>query len=252
MSSLLVRVLVERGIYTDRTARCGSILIGLLYPLWCTLKSLSQQQPDLAHNPNDQAHDPNDQARNSQQQRKWLMYWSVYSAFHLFEMVTSKILQWVPLYQSLKLLFHMWLVSPQSEGATSLYQRFMRPFCASNEGWIDPLVDSAERVTNQIVSETVEQAHTGTQLVQQAWKSHPVQHRLQEVSLLWQEAGGAVEAPERSSIGRSIQSNFFREFTTKLQWCREPNSPKQSSGSMPLTSSTPSVAPVPSDSLNVA
>ncbi|KAM7254187.1 hypothetical protein ACFE04_031869 [Oxalis oulophora] len=57
---------------------------------------------------------------------QWLAYWILYSFLTLAEMVLEPILQWIPIWYSVKLVFVLWLVLPQFKGAAYLYVKFVR------------------------------------------------------------------------------------------------------------------------------
>ncbi|XVE56547.1 hypothetical protein DITRI_Ditri04bG0019800 [Diplodiscus trichospermus] len=57
---------------------------------------------------------------------QWLAYWILYSLLTLTEMVFQSVLEWIPIWYSVKLLFMAWLVLPQFKGAAFIYERFVR------------------------------------------------------------------------------------------------------------------------------
>ncbi|XP_018821623.1 HVA22-like protein e isoform X2 [Juglans regia] len=57
---------------------------------------------------------------------QWLAYWILYSFLTLMEMLLQPILEWIPIWYDVKLLFVAWLVLPQFQGAAFLYERYVR------------------------------------------------------------------------------------------------------------------------------
>ncbi|GLT69236.1 hypothetical protein SLA2020_414040 [Shorea laevis] len=57
---------------------------------------------------------------------QWLAYWILFSFLSLMEMLLQPILEWIPIWYDVKLLFVAWLVLPQFQGAAFLYERFVR------------------------------------------------------------------------------------------------------------------------------
>ncbi|KAG2678498.1 hypothetical protein I3843_11G004900 [Carya illinoinensis] len=57
---------------------------------------------------------------------QWLAYWILYSFLSLMEMLLQPILEWIPIWYDVKLLFMGWLVLPQFLGAAFLYERYVR------------------------------------------------------------------------------------------------------------------------------
>ncbi|KAJ6297292.1 hypothetical protein OIU77_006419 [Salix suchowensis] len=58
--------------------------------------------------------------------KQWLAYWIIYSFLTLAEMLLQPLLEWIPIWYSLKLLLVAWLVLPQFMGAAFIYERFVR------------------------------------------------------------------------------------------------------------------------------
>lgn len=58
---------------------------------------------------------------------QWLVYWLLYSLLQGFEKFAWPILQWVPLYGEVKVAVLIWLVLPQTKGATWMYEAIVGP-----------------------------------------------------------------------------------------------------------------------------
>ncbi|XP_058093126.1 HVA22-like protein e [Magnolia sinica] len=57
---------------------------------------------------------------------QWLAYWILYSFLTLMEMMLEPLLEWIPIWYTVKVAFVAWLVLPQFKGASFLYERFVR------------------------------------------------------------------------------------------------------------------------------
>ncbi|XP_019200185.1 PREDICTED: HVA22-like protein e isoform X2 [Ipomoea nil] len=57
---------------------------------------------------------------------QWLAYWILYSFLTLMEMLLEPMLQWIPIWYDVKLLFVAWLVLPQFRGAAFIYNKLVR------------------------------------------------------------------------------------------------------------------------------
>lgn len=57
---------------------------------------------------------------------QWLAYWIFYSFLTLMEMVLQPVLEWIPIWYDVKLIFVAWLVLPQFRGAAFIYDKFVR------------------------------------------------------------------------------------------------------------------------------
>ncbi|KAJ4728817.1 HVA22-like protein [Melia azedarach] len=58
--------------------------------------------------------------------QQWLAYWILYSFLTLTEMVLQPVLEWIPIWYTVKLVFTAWLVLPWFRGAAFIYERFVR------------------------------------------------------------------------------------------------------------------------------
>merc|ERR1711934_559667 len=67
------------------------------------------------------------ESNNVNDDRLWLTYWVIYSCFCLVEGFLEFILFWVPFYSPIKLGFLFYLFLPQTKGAMTLYEKFLRP-----------------------------------------------------------------------------------------------------------------------------
>ncbi|KAJ9163917.1 hypothetical protein P3X46_023539 [Hevea brasiliensis] len=57
---------------------------------------------------------------------QWLAYWIIYSFLTLTEMILQSILEWIPIWYTVKLVLVAWLVLPQFRGAAFIYDKFVR------------------------------------------------------------------------------------------------------------------------------
>ncbi|EEF51749.1 Protein HVA22, putative [Ricinus communis] len=57
---------------------------------------------------------------------QWLAYWILYSFLTLTEMVLQSILEWIPIWYTVKLVLVAWLVLPQFRGAAFIYEKYVR------------------------------------------------------------------------------------------------------------------------------
>ncbi|CAK9136369.1 unnamed protein product [Ilex paraguariensis] len=60
--------------------------------------------------------------------QQWLTYWVLYSMITLFELTFAKVLEWFPIWPYAKLIATCWLVLPYFNGASYVYEHFIRPF----------------------------------------------------------------------------------------------------------------------------
>ncbi|SPO30618.1 uncharacterized protein UTRI_05235 [Ustilago trichophora] len=98
----------------------------LLYPLYSSYKAVTSPSTTLA------------------EMETWLVYWSVFACFSLFESLFGFLWTWLPFYYELRLLFNIWLVAPQTRGATYIYTNHLHPFLQSNQEQIDNWVEEGK------------------------------------------------------------------------------------------------------------
>lgn len=99
----------------------------LLYPLYSSYKAVTSPATSLAD------------------METWLVYWSVFACWTLLESLFGFLWSWMPFYYELRLLFNIWLVAPQTRGATYIYTNHLHPFLQSNQEQIDSLIDDAKQ-----------------------------------------------------------------------------------------------------------
>ncbi|KAJ8772494.1 hypothetical protein K2173_027671 [Erythroxylum novogranatense] len=58
--------------------------------------------------------------------QQWLAYWIIYSFLTLSEILIQSILEWIPIWYTVKLILAAWLVLPQFRGAAYIYEKFVR------------------------------------------------------------------------------------------------------------------------------
>lgn len=57
----------------------------------------------------------------------WMSFWIVFGCFKVFEMVFGFILAFIPLMWLWRLLFYVYILSPKTNGAVSIYRSYLRP-----------------------------------------------------------------------------------------------------------------------------
>ncbi|KAL5791530.1 hypothetical protein ACOSP7_000124 [Xanthoceras sorbifolium] len=90
---------------TNVHALAGPVLM-LLYPLYASVMAI--ESPSKVDD------------------EQWLAYWILYSFLTLTEMVLQPILEWIPIWYTVKLALMAWLVLPQFKGAAFIYDKFVR------------------------------------------------------------------------------------------------------------------------------
>ncbi|KAG9254726.1 TB2/DP1, HVA22 family-domain-containing protein [Emericellopsis atlantica] len=107
----------------DLFAMLLSSVASFLFPIFASYKALKTSDPA--------------------QLTPWLMYWVVFSVALLAESWLLPILSWVPFYGYARLLFLLYLILPQTQGARIIYEEHVHPFLQDNEANIDDFIASA-------------------------------------------------------------------------------------------------------------
>ncbi|GAO14182.1 uncharacterized protein UV8b_08028 [Ustilaginoidea virens] len=107
----------------DLFAMLLSSIASFLFPIFASYKALKTSDPA--------------------QLTPWLMYWVVFSICLLVESWFSLVLFWIPFYGYLRLLFFLYLILPQTQGARVLYEERVHPFLQDNEHSIDDFIARA-------------------------------------------------------------------------------------------------------------
>ncbi|KAF0981361.1 hypothetical protein FDP41_000275 [Naegleria fowleri] len=81
----------------------------------------------------------------SNDDKHWLIYWIIYALIHVFEYYLLVIVVFIPFYWEIKFFFIIWLIAPQTRGATLLYVKYVEPFLNKHEQEIDEQVSNVQK-----------------------------------------------------------------------------------------------------------
>jgi len=107
----------------DWLMRLASSSATFLFPVFASYKALKTNDP--------------------QQVTPWLMYWVVIACVFLVEAWTEWLLRWIPFYYNCRAAFMLWLVLPQTQGATKLYLEYIHPYLTEHENDIEHFIATA-------------------------------------------------------------------------------------------------------------
>ncbi|CAO1628869.1 unnamed protein product [Parajaminaea phylloscopi] len=128
--------------------------ITYLYPLYASYKAIASRRS--VPWTQSAAHTVGTEARTEMAELEgWLMYWSVVGVVAIAEGWFEWTWNWLPFYSLGKSAFTLWLVLPQTQGATYLYTQYLGPFLQSHEDDIDLAIESARRRAAQAVGDWV-------------------------------------------------------------------------------------------------
>ncbi|CAE6465607.1 unnamed protein product [Rhizoctonia solani] len=107
-------------------AKACSIIYVFLYPGYGIYKALNSRPAGEA-----------EQKAQAAEHKRWLEYWSVMAFVMSAEYLAEWLVSWFPGYWLFKSIFLVWLVAPQTQGATFVFHHLLAPYLAQHEGEID-------------------------------------------------------------------------------------------------------------------
>lgn len=107
----------------DLVLRALSSLASFAFPVFASYKALEHDDVTLI--------------------RPWLAYWVVIAIQMTFESYFGFFISAIPFYHLLRLLFMLWLVLPQFQGASQVYATHVAPFLREHERDIDRAIGKA-------------------------------------------------------------------------------------------------------------
>ncbi|KAF8535836.1 TB2/DP1, HVA22 family-domain-containing protein [Trichophaea hybrida] len=101
-------------------------------------------------------------ANDPAQLTPWLMYWVVLACTLCVESWVGWAVSWIPFYQDIRACFMLWLVLPQTQGATKLYFEYVHPTLNKHESEIEEFIarthDQAKAAGAEYVQRLIEMA----------------------------------------------------------------------------------------------
>ncbi|PAV70079.1 hypothetical protein WR25_21652 [Diploscapter pachys] len=88
--------------------------MGFIYPAYVSIRAIESHSKD--------------------DDTQWLTYWVVFAVLSVLEFFSQQILAIFPIYWLFKAVFLLYLYLPSTQGATKLYNRFLKPFAVKHHG----------------------------------------------------------------------------------------------------------------------
>lgn len=107
---------------SDAGAEFIANFVGFAYPMYATIRAIES----------DEKEDDTD----------WLVYWVVFSFFHLIENFADIVVYWIPFFYPLKVTFLLWCMLPQYKGAHIIYVNVIKPLFDKHSATIDEALNS--------------------------------------------------------------------------------------------------------------
>jgi len=80
----------------------------------------------------------------------WLTYWMIFGFFHVLETFFSFITYFIPYWSWIKIAFFTFLLLPQTDGVSYLYNNFVAKFLKENKDLIRRISNEVEAVTETL------------------------------------------------------------------------------------------------------
>ncbi|KAI8978056.1 hypothetical protein BDB01DRAFT_281518 [Pilobolus umbonatus] len=80
-----------------------------------------------------------------------LQLYPAYITYLSIEYFTDIFLFWIPFYTEFKLILLLWLILPQTQGTTLVYNRYLFPYLEQNEEYIDTTLISIQHKLKDIL-----------------------------------------------------------------------------------------------------
>ena len=135
-------------------------LVGTLYPLFWTIKSLEQHIYE--------------------EQKKWLTYWVVFGSFIIVDMSSVVIVKFIPFYFVIKILFLIWLFMPGSGGCEIVYYLVVKKIFRIYEDKIESYVVGAKDYANDFLNENNLKSFHNKNLTKKNYKNNDKEEDIKE------------------------------------------------------------------------
>ena len=94
---------------------------------------------------------------------KWLSFWTVFGIFQTVELFLGFILCFIPYYSIIRIIFFVYLMAPQTNGAQTLYKSVFQPFLKKHEQEIQKFVENVQTKASEASTEFVSTARSAAQ-----------------------------------------------------------------------------------------
>ena len=84
-------------------------------------------------------------------------YWIIYSFVHVIEYYLLIIVTFIPFYWEIKIAFILWLIAPQTRGATILYHQYVEPLLNKHETEINETIGKVGSRASVVVKDLTNQ-----------------------------------------------------------------------------------------------
>lgn len=90
--------------------------------------------------------------------KEWLTYWIIFGLFSLTDGLFGFVLNFIPYFYWIKLLFFIYLLAPQTQGAKVLYNGVVKDLLHKNKHHIEGLISELKGAAGEVANEAKKSA----------------------------------------------------------------------------------------------
>ena len=90
------------------------------------------------------------ETEDDEDDKQWLTYWVVFGLFSIFDQFAGFILHWIPFYYFLKMGFLIWCFHPSTQGATIVYNHYIREASKPLTHALDEAGNAVKKASSQV------------------------------------------------------------------------------------------------------
>ena len=88
----------------------------------------------------------------------WLCYWTIFGLTQALELFFGFVFNFIPYYGIIRLVFFIYLMAPQTQGARTIYKAFLRDLISQHKEELQKFFDSAQNAGDAMVNKAAEEA----------------------------------------------------------------------------------------------
>ena len=128
------------------------------------------------------------QSKDDLPKQRWLSFWCVYGIFQTIEMFIGFILNFIPYYSIIRLVFFIALMHPSFDGAQLIYSKYFSPYLKEHQGEIQEFINefgskatsAATNLANEAKAEVNKQMQNPENIAKMAAAANTVKENLDQ------------------------------------------------------------------------
>lgn len=93
------------------------------------------------------------ETEHTEDDKEWLTYWIIFGLFTLIDDFFGFVLAYIPYFYWIKLAFFIYLLAPQTKGARTIYNGFVKDLLNKNKQHIEGLINDIKGAAGDVASE---------------------------------------------------------------------------------------------------